>query len=74
MNYRFFLLLFLFLNSCVTINVENRKNSIIKKNIFINKGFTTIYSEELYKKKLISNKLEQRHYVIFQPLLSYDGV
>ena len=45
-------LFFLILNSCVTTSVEKKDSSTTPKSFFVNKGFTLIYNEELYKEKL----------------------
>ena len=67
MNYKnIFLILFFILTSCVSTQVKKEDNLIISKNYFSNKGFTLIYSDELKKKKIISNKLDTRGLIIFQ--------
>ena len=42
-------LLFVILNSCVTTSVEKEDTSTTPKSYFLNKGFTLVYNEELYK-------------------------
>ena len=59
-------LLFIILNSCVATHVEKKDSSTKPKNYFLNKGFTLVYSEELYKKKLVKGKIEDRSLIIFQ--------
>ena len=59
-------LLFIFLNSCVTAPVEKKDNSTTPKSYFLNKGFTLVYNEELYKEKLVKGKIEDRSLTIFQ--------
>jgi len=59
-------LLFIILNSCVTTPVEKKDSSTTQKSYFLNKGFTLVYNEELYKKKLIKGKIEDRSLTIFQ--------
>ena len=59
-------LLFIILNSCVTAPVEKKDSSATAKSYFLNKGFTLVYNEELYKKKLVKGKIEDRSLTIFQ--------
>ena len=59
-------LLFIILNSCVTAPVEKKDNSTTQKSYFLNKGFTLVYNEELYKEKLVKGKIEDRSLTIFQ--------
>ena len=55
-----FIIIFLFLTNCTTGSlVKNKPNKIIV-NPYINKGFALIYSEELYNKKLIKEKIDER--------------
>ena len=67
MNYKnILLILFFILTSCVNTQVKKQDNLIISKNYFLNKGFTLVYSDELKKEKIISNKLDTRSLIIFQ--------
>ena len=59
-------LLFLILNSCVTTPVEKEDTSTTPKSYFLNKGFTLVYAEDLYKAKLVKGKIEDRSLTIFQ--------
>ena len=59
-------LLFLILNSCVTTPVEKKDSSATAKSYFLNKGFTLVYNEELYKEKLVKGKIDDRSLIIFQ--------
>jgi len=59
----FFLLI---LNNCTTTTIQNEGSSLINKKNFINSGFTLVYGEELYNKKIISKKLDNRGLLIFQ--------
>ena len=65
-------LLFLILNSCVTTPVEKKDSSTTLKSYFLNKGFTLVYNEELYKEKLIKGKIDDRSLIIFQKNLKKD--
>ena len=65
-------LLFIILNSCVTTPVEKKDSSTTPKSYFLNKGFTLVYNEELYKEKLVKGKIEDRSLTIFQKNLKKD--
>ena len=61
-----FIVILLFLTNCTTGSlVKNKPNKIIV-NSYTNKGFALIYSEELYYKKIINKKLDERSLIIFQ--------
>ena len=64
-NYLIFIIL-LSLSNCTTVDLENKKNKLLFNNIYTNKGFTLIYSEDLFNKKIISKKLDERSLTIFQ--------
>ena len=73
MNYKIiFLFFFLILNSCVNTQIEKKEKIFTNKSFFVNKGFTLIYSEDLNKNNLISNKLNERSLIIFQKNLKKD--
>ena len=59
-------LLFIILNSCVTIPVEKEDSSSTPKSYFLNQGFTLVYNEKLYDEKLVKGKIEDRSLTIFQ--------
>ena len=59
-------LLFIILNSCVTVPVEKKDISATPKSFFVSKGFTLVYNESLYKEKLLKGKIEDRSLTIFQ--------
>jgi len=69
MNYKkiFTIFLIIIVNGCVTYptNKESNKINIYKKS-FINKGFTLVYNNNLFEKKIISKKLDNRSLIIFQ--------
>ena len=58
-------LLLIILNSCVT-NPVKKDISTTPKSYFLNKGFTLVYNEDLYKEKLVKGKIEDRSLTIFQ--------
>ena len=58
--------LLIFLNSCVNYPIDKKIETKPRTNYFLNKGFTLIYNDDLYKKKLIEAKIENRSLIIFQ--------
>jgi hypothetical protein len=64
-NFHFIFILIL-LTNCTTNNLINNKPDLILKNNFTNKGFTIIYNTNLYNKKIVSKKIDERSLVIFQ--------
>ena len=54
------------LTNCTTNTLINNKPDLILKNNFTNKGFTIIYNTNLYNKKIVSKKIDERSLVIFQ--------
>jgi len=58
--------LLIFLNSCVNYPIDKKIETKQKKNYFLNKGFALVYNDDLYKKKLIEAKIENRSLIIFQ--------
>ena len=62
----FFAVFFLLVSACTAYNIETNKTGFIHKKNFTNKGFTLVYSEDLYKNKIISKKIDNRALIIFQ--------
>ena len=58
--------LLIFLNSCVNYPIDKKIETKPRKNYFLNKGFALVYNDDLYKKKLIESKIENRSIIIFQ--------
>ena len=52
---------------------EKEFEDLIKQNNFSNTGFALIYNDDLYKKKIVSKKLENRDLLIFQKNLKKDN-
>ena len=48
------------------LTVDKKDSSTLPKSYFLNKGFTLVYNEELYKEKLVKGKIEDRSLTIFQ--------
>lgn len=75
MNYKIFILLILFTVSCTNQNLGKKKvsnNVIFHK--YSNNGFTLIYSDDLFKKKIINKKLNDRDLLVFQKNLNKDTI
>ena len=73
MNYKYFIVIFIFLYSCTTTDFNNtKKDEIIPSEVYSNKGFTLLYSEDLKKQKLINKKIEERSLIVFQKNLKKD--
>jgi len=67
MNYKYFLILtFWIITSCSTYNVNNNETISLNKNRFQNKGFALVYSNDLFNKKIVSKKMDNRGLIIFQ--------
>ena len=67
MNYKVLFIIFIFfLNGCVeTNNIKFSKKPIIIDS-FSNRGFALIYDDDLFKKKIINKKINERDLIIFQ--------
>ena len=71
MNYKFvFISLILFLNSCVQIENVKLSNKKVIIESFSNKGFALVYDDNLFKKKIINKKINNRDLIIFQKNLA----
>ena len=66
MNYKIIVIIFLFLYSCTTTNINKKKEINLPVEIFSNKGFTLLFTEDLKSKKLINKKIDERSLIIFQ--------
>ena len=67
MNYKFLVLIFLFLYSCTAVEINNNK---IKTSEYVQsfstKGFALLFDENLKKNKIVNKKIESRSLIIFQ--------
>tara|TARA_Y100000590_G_scaffold436474_1_gene557072 strand:- start:6106 stop:6861 length:756 start_codon:yes stop_codon:yes gene_type:complete len=67
MNYKYILVIFFsFITSCSTYTADNNEIISLNNTGFKNKGFALIYNDKLYKKKIISKKMNDRDLIIFQ--------
>ena len=74
MNYKFLLFFFLiFQISCVNQSANKTIKSKVNKHYFLNKGFALVYTDDLYKEKLIDAKIENRSLKIFQKNLKKNS-
>ena len=72
MNYRiFFIFFFIFVSSCSNQNFGSKKVSVptIFKT-YSNNGFTLIYTDDLYKNKIVNKKLNDRDLFVYQKNLT----
>jgi hypothetical protein len=61
-----FICIYIFLSNCSATTLTNEKQS---KNIvpgYSNKGFTLIYSEDIYNRKIVNKKIDERSLILFQ--------
>ena len=61
-----FISFFLFLINCSSESLLKNKPNKTIINPYSNKGFALVYSDELYKQKIINKKIESRSLIIFQ--------
>jgi len=66
------LIIFLFISNCTTGTLVEDKSSKKLVNGYSNKGFALIYSDNLYKKKIVSKKINERSLVLFQKNLKIN--
>ena len=62
------------LNNCKATTLTKNKSFNSLDNPFINKGFSLIYSDKLYDKKIISKKIDERSLIIFQKNLKKNTI
>ena len=58
--------IFIILTNCTTGTLVNNKQNNYLVNPYSNKGFALVYSEDLYKQKIINKKINERNLTIFQ--------
>ena len=64
--------IFLFLTNCVSgISVKDKPNTVLV-NGYSNKGFALVYNDDLFNKKIISNKISERDLIVFQKNLKIN--
>jgi hypothetical protein len=73
MSYRniIFIIIFLFLSNCTSTQINHKPNKTTI-NGYSNKGFALVYSEDLYKNKTITKKIDERSLIVFQTNLKIN--
>ena len=66
------IIIFLFISNCTSGTLIKNKPSKSLVNGYSNKGFALIYSDNLYKQKIVSKKISERSLIIFQKKLETD--
>tara|TARA_B100000787_G_scaffold114534_1_gene85362 strand:- start:2676 stop:3434 length:759 start_codon:yes stop_codon:yes gene_type:complete len=66
------IIIFLFISNCTSGTLIKNKPSKSLVNGYSNKGFALIYSDNLYKQKIVSKKINERNLIIFQKNLKID--
>ena len=61
-----FIIIFFFLSNCTMETLDKNKPNTSLVNIYSNKGFALVYSENLYEKKIFTKKINERSLKIFQ--------
>ena len=61
-----FIIICIILSNCTTTSLVNNKPNNTILNGYSNKGFALIYSDNLYKQKIINKKIDNRSLTIFQ--------
>ena len=67
-----FITIFIFLLNCTSSTLIKNKPSKLIVNGYSNKGFALIYTEELFKNKIVNKKIDERSLIIFQKNLKFN--
>ena len=65
-NNFFLIIFFLFFVNCSTVNNSLNKKKLILNDGFSNKGFAMVYDQKYFDEGIISKKIEERSLIIFQ--------
>ena len=65
-NHFFLIIFFLFFVNCSTVNNTLNKKKLILNDGFSNKGFAMVYDQKYFDEGIISKKIEERSIIIFQ--------
>ena len=65
-NILLLILLTIFVSNCTTTTLVKKQPNTALVNGYSNKGFALIYSEDLYKQRIISKKISERSLIVFQ--------
>ncbi|MDB9936579.1 hypothetical protein OAD13_00855 [Candidatus Pelagibacter sp.] len=66
------LIIFIILTNCSTGNLVKNESSVTIVNGYSNKGFALVYSENLFVKKIVNRKIDERSLTIFQKNLKVN--
>ena len=74
MFYKNIILIFfcILLSNCTTTTLDKNKPNETIVNGYSNKGFALVYSNDLYKQKIIDKKIDERSLIIFQKKLKIN--
>ncbi len=61
-----FLTIFFFLISCSTETLVTKQKKLVTPHGYSNKGFALVYSEDLFKKKIVNKRIDEQSLTIFQ--------
>ena len=64
-----FITFFIFLTNCTMETLVKDKPNTILINAYSNKGFALVYSEDIFIKKIVNKKIDDRSLIIFQKKL-----
>jgi len=67
-----FIFFFLTLSNCTTDSLIKNKVNTASINGYSNKGFALVYNDNLYNKKIVSKKINDRSLIIFQKKLKIN--
>ena len=67
-----YIIICFFLSNCTTGNLVKNKPNIKLVNAYSNMGFALVYNEDLYKKKIVNRKIDDRSLVVFQKNLKFN--
>ena len=65
--------IFLFLTNCTTDTLTKNKPNIITVNPYSNRGFALVYSDDLYKQKVVNKKIDERSLIVLQKHLKTNS-
>jgi len=67
-----FIAILILLTNCTTGTLVKNKTNLILVNGYSNKGFALIYNEDIFKKKIVNKKIDDRSLIIFQKKLKMN--
>tara|TARA_B100000780_G_scaffold86465_1_gene59457 strand:- start:110 stop:868 length:759 start_codon:yes stop_codon:yes gene_type:complete len=64
--------IFIFLTNCTTGTLVKDKTNLVLVNGYSNTGFALVYNEDIFKKKIVNKKIDDRSLIIFQKKLKMN--